>query len=767
MSEKVRKIFFRISLFTLFIIVLFFFLNLIFPLPEEKSFSKEILSNNRTLLTSFLSNDDKWRMQTTIDKVSPELIKSLITKEDKYFYWHFGFNPISILKAFYSNLIKGEIVSGASTITMQLARIWNPAKRTYLNKIIEILRAIQIEIIYSKTEILEMYLNYLPYGGNIEGVKAASYIYFNHPPSKLSLAQSILLTVIPNDPNNFRLDRNTFNTKKKRDIWINKFIKEEIFDKNNLTDALFEPIESNRFEIPKLAPHFCNRLNKTKNQTIISSTLDLNIQKTSEKLLSNYIERMRSKEVSNGAILVIDNKNNNILAYCGSANYSDNENSGQVDGIISIRSPGSTLKPFLYAQAFDKGILTPKMKLYDIPMDFGGYEPENFDNKFYGDVTAEFALMNSLNIPAVQLLQKLNISNFIQVLHHAGFDKIYNDKNKLGLSLILGGCGTTLEELVTAYSAFANKGKVRNLNFEIENKNVRDVQIFSDASSYLITKILSNIERPDFPNSIIGETNLPKIAWKTGTSYGKRDAWAIGINPNYTIGVWLGNFDGKGSPYLSGAEMAVPLLFDLFNSIDYNSDKKWFDIPFEILERKVCEETGLLPTENCNNFTYDYFIENVSTQKKCDRYKTFMVNEDETFSFCNECLDNNNFKKIAYPELEPELKLWYEKNNIEFNKPPKHNPDCSNRLSEDGPKILSPLQNYDYYIDRNSDQKILLQAISSSNVLSQYWYINDEFYKKCTPGEKIFFILQKNIVNIICSDDKGGTSKIKINVKFY
>lgn len=767
MKVEIRKILFKFSVIILFVITFFILLNLIFPLPKEKSFSQEILASDGTLLTVYLSSDDKWRMLTTIDEVSPDLIKSLIAKEDKYFYWHLGFNPISILKAFYSNLTKGEIVSGASTITMQLARIWEPSQRNYLNKFLEILRAIQIEIIYSKSEILKMYFNYLPYGGNIEGIKAASYIYFNHPPNKLSLAQSILLTVIPNDPNNLRLDRNIEKPHQKRNLWIRRFIKEDLFNNNNLIDALNEPLVSNRFEISKLAPHFCNRLNKLKNQPIISSTLDLNKQKISEKLLSNYIERIKSKEVTNGAILVIDNKTNNVLAYCGSANYFDSQTSGQVDGITSIRSPGSTLKPFLYAQAFDKGILTPKMKLYDIPMDFGGYEPENFDNKFYGEVTAEFALMNSLNIPAVQLLQKLHINNFLQVLHHAGFNKIYNDKNKLGLSLILGGCGTTLEELVTAYTSFSNKGKMKKLNYEIGNENSKGVQIFSKASSYLITKILSNIERPDFPNTFIGGTHLPKIAWKTGTSYGKRDAWAIGVNPKYTIGVWLGNFNGKGSPYLSGAEMAVPLLFDLFNSIDYSSDKKWFEIPYEILERKVCEETGLIPSENCKNFTYDFYVENISTHKKCDRYKTFMVDENETKVYCSECLGNNSYKEISYPELDPELKLWFEKNIIEFKKPPLHNPECSHRLSGNGPKIISPLPNYEYYVDKNSDQKILLQAVSSTNVLSQYWYINDEFYQKCAPGEKIFFVPKKNVENIICTDDKGGTSKIKINVKFY
>ncbi|MBK7978757.1 MAG: penicillin-binding protein 1C [Ignavibacteriae bacterium] len=767
MKIKNEKIFTRFIVFILSAIILFAILNLIFPLPDEKIFSKEVLAKDGTLLSAYLSGDDKWRMKTSLNEITPELVKSIIEKEDKYFYWHFGVNPFAIIRAFYSNLLNKKIVSGASTITMQLARIWNPSNRTYLNKFIEIIRAVQIEILYSKKEILEMYLNYLPYGGNIEGVKAASYIYFNRPPNKLSLAQAVTLAVIPNDPNNYRLDKDYSNTKLKRDIWINKFIDEKIFDKKYLIDALYEPLHSNRFPIPKAAPHFCNRMIKVSNGPIIKSTLDLTSQKISEKLLSNYISRNRSKDVSNGAVLIMDNKTRNVLVYCGSADYNDNENAGQVDGITSIRSPGSTLKPFLYAQAFDKGILTPKMKLYDIPMDFGGYEPENFDNRFYGEVTAEFALKNSLNIPAVQLLQKVSINNFIQLLENAGFNRISADKTKLGLSLILGGCGTTLEELVTTYSSFSNKGNFNNLNFLVNRNSSISKKIFSESASFLITKILSGIERPDFPNTLIGETKLPKIAWKTGTSYGKRDAWAIGVNPKYTVGVWLGNFNGKGSPYLSGAEMAVPLLFDLFNSIDYGSDKKWFEIPFELLERKVCEETGLLPTENCKNIIYDYYIENISHHKKCERYKTYLVDEKETKVYCAECLGNNKYKEIAYPILDPELKLWYKKINISIIEPPLHNPECNSKLINSGPKIISPLENYDYYIDRNSDQKILLQAVSASNVLTHYWYINDEFYKKCRAGEKLFFVPKQKSVKIVCTDEKGGSSEIKINFKYY
>lgn len=742
-------------------------LNLIFPLPKQKTFSKEILSSDSTLLSAYLSEDDKWRMKAGIKDFSQDLIKSIIAKEDKYFYWHFGFNPFSILRAFYSNILSSKIVSGASTITMQLARLWEPAERNYYNKFLEILRAVQIEALYSKEEILEMYLNYLPFGGNIEGVKAASYIYFNRPPNKLSLSQAIVLTIIPNDPNNLRIDRDISRLEKKRKKWIQNFGKLKLFKEQILNDALNETVRSNRFEVPKLAPHFSNRLSQLTKESTIYTTLELDKQSIAEKLLSNYLRKTRNQDISNGAILIIDNLNNDVVAYCGSGNFYDAVSAGQVDGVVSIRSPGSTLKPLLYAQAFDKGILTPKMKLLDIPMDFSGYEPENYDKKYNGEVSAEFALINSLNVPAVHLLQKTNIEAFIHLLSKAGFDKIYSEKDKLGLSLILGGCGTKLEEIVRAYTSFSNKGNLRNLNYIMNAQNPKSHRLFSEESAYLIAKILSESERPDFPASFIGESKLPLIAWKTGTSYGKRDAWAVGMNPRYTIGVWLGNFDGHGSPYLSGAEIAVPLLFDLFNSIDYNSDKSWYDMPPNLLERRVCAVTGLLPSDNCDVTIYDFYLKNISTHNKCDRYKDFMVDEKNTIAYCPDCLENKEYKLAAFPILDPELKLFLKKNNITIKEPPPHNPECRHLVSRDGPEIISPMKGYEYYVDKNGDQKILLKAVSPEHVKYQFWYINDAFYKKCEPGENVFFFPDDEIVKIACADNKGGMSQLSIKVNFY
>ena len=745
------KILFRLKFVKIIavIILVLLLLDLFFPVPVVKQYSKEIIASDGKLLTAYLTDDDKWRMN----------------KEDNWFYWHWGVNPVSIIRALYTNITTGKRVSGASTITMQVARMLEPKERNYFSKLIEVLRAFQLEIHYSKKEILELYLNLLPYGGNIEGVKAASYIYFNRPPKQLSLSQSILLCVIPNDPNSLRLDRSTKRALKMRDKWIERFIGENVFPKQDLKDALSEPVYVNRYALPDLAPHFTYFVKEHFNGDKIQSTLNLKIQNTAQALLWNYVNRVSSKGVSNGAVIIIDNKNSSVVGYCGSSNFYDDAKSGQVNGITAVRSPGSTLKPALYAYAFDQGVLTPKMRLFDIPTDFNGYEPENYDLKYYGNVTADFALLNSLNIPAVRLLKKTGLNNFTGLLEQCGFKDISKRKKKLGLSVILGGCGVTLEELTRLYSAFAKKGYLYSLRYLKNEKNNNGIELFSASSSFLIANILSGSTR----NSLLKNlefTGHTKFAWKTGTSYGKRDAWAIGFNKNYTIGVWLGNFSGEGSPHLSGAEMAVPLLFDLFEAIDRSTDN-WFEQPEKVVEREVCAETGLLPSLYCPVTTTDYYIENVSHNNVCDVHKPIYVNLDETIQYCTECLPTTGFKKKTYPIYDPQLTVWFLQNGIQFEKPPPHNQDCDANFPNKGPQIVSPSQDYEYLIEENSGQELLLLAVSDATVKTHYWFVNDNYYKECKPVEKIFLHPQTGNLNITCLDDKGRNESVTVHVKYY
>jgi penicillin-binding protein 1C len=749
------------------VILLFFVLvDILFPLPEQKEFSKEILSSDGTLMTAYLTSGDKWRLETNLEEINPVLVKAIINKEDKWFYWHFGVNPVSVFRSLFTNITGGEIKSGASTISMQVIRLLEKRDRTYLNKIIEMIRAIQLEINYSKKEILEIYLSLLTFGGNIEGVKSASYIYFNKPPNKLSLAQSILLAVIPNDPNNLRLDRENESVLQIRNKLIKRFQDEKLFSDQQLDDALNEPFIFSRNELPDLAPHLCSIVKDRYAETKIQTTINLSLQQKAEQLLLNHVIRNRLRGISNGAVLILDNKNNSVVAYCGSADFYDNNSSGQVNGITAIRSPGSTLKPFLYAINIDQGTLTPKMRLLDIPTDFSGYQPENYELKFNGEVESDFALVTSLNIPAVRLLEKSGLDEFITFLSSAGMNQIQQQKNKLGLSMILGGCGVTLEELTRFFSAFARGGILSQVRYIIDEQLTENKKIFSEETSYLISNILSGIERKDIVD-LSYYSKLPKFAWKTGTSYGKRDAWAIGFNPNYTIGVWMGNFDGKGSPYLSGTEAAVPLLFDLFNSIDYHPQSNWFQQPENLVSRKVCIESGLLPSANCIKLTYDYSIQNVSHNIICNLHQPVYVSLDETVQYCSDCLPEQNFKRVIYPMYEGDLTIWMMQNNFTFSKPPDHNDKCQAKYAGKGPEILSPMEDYEYLIEKNSGQELMLLAASDSRVKAHYWFIDDKYFSKTKPGEKLFYAPEKNNLKITCLDDKGRDSRVSISVKYF
>jgi penicillin-binding protein 1C len=744
-------------------------IDLLFPLPSLKPYSKVVYASDGTILAVNLTDDYKWRIKIHLDEVSPELVKAIIEKEDNWFRWHCGVNPVSVFRALFQNILGSRRISGASTITMQVARMMDPTERTYTHKILEMFRALQLELHYNKDEILEMYFNLLPYGGNIVGVKSASYIYFNRPPSKLSLSQSIVLTIIPNNPNRLRLDKNPVDLIKIRDKWIRNFTRKNIFTRQELKDAKEEPVISNRYPFNIRAPHFCRYIENKFNGSEIRTSLKPSIQLNSEQLLAGYIDRIKVKGISNGAVIVIDNKTNSVVGYCGSGNFNDTSSQGQVNGITALRSPGSALKPALYAMAFDNGILTPTMRLNDIPSVFNGFEPENFDQKFHGNVTAGYALINSLNVPAVELLQQAGYDNFISLLDKSGFSEVSKNKNTLGLSMIIGGCSVRLEQLTRFYTAFAHSGFLYNLNYlnDIAIDKNKAIKVFSPGSSYMIASILSSHERPDFPNDLLSQTNLPQIAWKTGTSFGKRDAWAIGFNPDYTIGVWLGNFDGRGASDLTGAVIAVPLLFDLFNSIDYKPNKVWFDKPDDLHERYVCSESGMLPSENCTNVEKDFYIDKSSPNKKCDLYKACWVDQKETMTYCSGCLPDSGYKTVYYPSYPPELTIWFLKNKVKCKMSPPHNPVCQSMHSGDGPVILSPVKNFEYYIEEGKSQQMMLQAASDPSVKQHFWYIDDKFYKKCRPGDKLFFSPNNGTTKILCLDDLGRESSMTIKTTYY
>ena len=472
------------------------------------------------------------------------------------------------------------------------------------------------------------------------------------------------------------------------------------------------------------------------------------------------------RNINNGAVVIIDNKTHKVIAYVGSADFNDTTDAGQVNGAAAVRQPGSTLKPLLYAMCMDEGLLTPKIMMNDVAVNYNGYAPENYDQKYNGYVTAEYALEHSLNIPAVKSLPILGKDKLVQKLSACDFKQIQKDRNKLGLSMILGGCGTTLEELTGLFSAFANDGDYISPSYSDKDSLHKKVNVVSPEAAFMINDILSKVNRPDFPLNWQSTERMPKIAWKTGTSYGRRDAWSIGYNKNYTVGVWVGNFSGVGVPDLSGSNTATPLLFKIFNTIDYDSDEAWFTQPKDCDTRMVCSETGLLPADHCESLVMDYFIPLISSTAKCNNIQEVLVSADEKISYCKNCAPQAGYKKKTYKVIEPEMQAWFEEHKIAYQKIPSHNPGCETIFKGSAPTITSPSNGAEYLISKKTKEPLQLTCKAATDVSKVYWYINNKFFKASTPGEKQFFVPDEGPVKISCTDDKGRNRDIKILVKY-
>jgi penicillin-binding protein 1C len=753
----------------LLLILLAWILDARYPLPPPKPYSTVVLAADGSLMSGFLSSDDKWRMHTRLDEVSPELVTALLEKEDRWFWSHPGVNPAAILRAIWSNVRSGKRMSGASTITMQLARMMEPKERTLSNKFLEMLRAFQLEWHHSKQEILEMYLSYLPYGGNIEGVKAASYIYYDRPPEALSLSQATLLTVIPNRPNSLRLDQRQDLAKEARDKWLRRFRDRKVFPASQVSAALNEPIEAFRHAVPLKAPHLSRRLAANFPFPEVRSSIDPEIQLTAERLLANYVRRLRSKGITNGSLIVLDNQNSAVLAYCGSADYADAEAAGQVDGVQAIRSPGSTLKPAVYALAFDRGIYVPDTRVLDVPRSWNGYAPRNYDETFQGPMSVSRALRHSINTTAVQALVEVGFERFADVLEASGMKTVKKQREDLGLSIVLGGCGVTLEELTRLFSTFAREGRVHPLAYTTTEASLHRPgrRLFSPEAAWLIADILSGVERPDLPLNAIAASTRGRIAWKTGTSYGRRDAWSVGFTPRYTVGVWIGNFDGRGVADLSGATVAGPLLFELLNALEAGKTKREFERPLQVMQREICTETGMLPSPNCTHRGQGYYIRDVSPRTVCDQERELYLSADSSMQYCTGCLPATGFIRAHYSVYPAELTLWYENNGVAYPQPPPHNPECTVTFDGPGPQIISPSADLEYLVEEGSGQELLLQAASDARTTRHYWYIDGKFHRSARPGEKVFFAPRAGTIQVSCMDDNGRRAEVKITVKLY
>ncbi|AZE21138.1 Penicillin-insensitive transglycosylase & transpeptidase PBP-1C [Pseudomonas chlororaphis subsp. aureofaciens] len=550
----------------------------IWPLPLPKDdLARVVLAEDGTPLWRFADANGVWRYPVRTDEVSPYYLDALLTYEDRWFYSHPGVNPMALVRAAWQNLTGGRVLSGGSTLSMQVARLLDPHSRTWHGKLRQLWRTAQLEWHLSKQQILALYLNRAPFGGTLQGVAAASWAYLGKSPQHLTHAEAALLAVLPQAPSRLRPDRHAARAQAARDKVLQRLAQFQVWPQSAVDEALQEPLLlAPRLE-PSLAPLLARRLNRPDSPPLIRTTLDANLQRRLEDLLLGW--RARLPEHTSAAILVVEAQSMAVRAYLGSVDINDARRFGHVDMISAMRSPGSTLKPFLYGMALDAGLIHSESLLQDVPRRYGDYRPGNFSMGFSGAVSASTALATSLNLPAVQLLEAYGPKRFAAEMRIGGMPLTLPALAEPNLALILGGAGSRLEDLVSGYSAFARGGKSASLRLQPDDE-LRERPLLSPGSAWIVRRILSGQARPDRdPRAEL--VQRPVLAWKTGTSYGFRDAWAIGVGPRYLIGIWIGRPDGTPVPGQFGLASAAPLMLQVHDVLINRDSQRGISAPVQ------------------------------------------------------------------------------------------------------------------------------------------------------------------------------------------
>jgi len=698
----------------------FLALDFAFPLnlnALHRPQSQILTDRNGEIIALRLSDDGFWRLKT--DEI-PEILKaSVLHFEDRYFYHHFGVNFASILRAAFHNLTHSNRI-GASTISMQVARMMEPKKRTYWNKAREIFAAFQLEWHFSKDEILAMYFNLAPYGGNIEGVKMASKLYFNRNLNELSTAQMALLSVIPKNPNLNRLDKKSnINALKKR--VLSELFKSGVIDESAFNRGISENFKNERFDAPNFAPNFAQIAFKS---GISGSNLDLELQLEVQNLLKKRISLLRDKKVKNAAAVIIDNDKMEVIAYIGS--HSTAAEAGQNDGVLMRRNVGSTLKPFIYALAIENGLITPKSRLIDTQIHLGEYKPKNYYKDFSGIVTASDALGFSLNIPAVKLNHALKENSLYELLKRANLTD--EEKKYYGEAIALGSISLNLLELTHLYTIFANSGKLLPLEFG-GNFIDSNVSLISANSAFITASMMENATRP-YLNSTWKSANKPKIAFKTGTSADNRDLYTIGVSKNYTIGVWMGNFDGSKTDNLTGIDASWNVVFEAFEILAKRGEISPIKKPENLQTKRIC--TDAFMTKDCKNFDEDFFVSEI--KRDCD----FYTNEEIFF------LLNNQI--IALDDL--------------------NNSECAQKFVSLKPLIASPAENAEFIAPDNNSSRVKVQCYAIFG--EEIWVkIDDGEYQKIKNAQDFQLNLPLGRHKIGCLDENANFSQTEFSVRKF
>ncbi len=725
------------------------------PLRDRLPTSVAVYDDSGHLLRLTLASDQQYRLWVPLGQISPQLVEGVLLHEDRWFRWHPGFNPWGLLRGAWITYVRHRHPQGGSTITMQLARLlWQMDTRTPLGKLRQIARALQLELFHSKREILEAYLNDAPYGGNVQGVGAASLAYFGKPAGELTLPEALTLAVIPQAPS-----RPLQKGKANGGVLINPALADA---RNRLYarwlqrhphDASLKPLFALPLtlrplsRLPFEAPHAVDqllaaqRLGGERPPPRVTTTIDLGLQHSLERQVANYVQRNASRGIRNAAALLVDTRDMGIKAMVGSAGYFDAGIQGQVNGTQAKRSPGSTLKPFIYALGFDQGVLHPQTVLRDVPSSFGPYTPENFDGHFLGPVTATQALVRSRNIPAVWVASQLHQPSLYDFLREAGVSRMASEQH-YGLALVLGGGEVTMQELADLYAMLANRGVLQPLRLRADDPPAAGTRLLSEAASFMVMDMLRKNPRPD---AAFGaeNTRLP-VYWKTGTSWAFRDAWTAGSFGPYVLVVWVGNFDGTPNPAFVGVEAAAPLFFQVVDALRAEYPRLQEPVrhmPANLKRVEICLASGELPSQWCPQRGRTWFIPGRSPIRVDNIYRPLVMDDASGVPACPPYTDKRTHVEVF--EFWPsDLAQVFAQAGIPRRKPPQ-NPACRDAGRPDGnaPQITSPLRASTYAMRLHQDQPtpIAFSATADADTHALYWFVDDAYVGQGTPGASLFW----------------------------
>ncbi len=756
----------------------------LFCLPKnlfEDPTSTVVNAVDGTLIGARIANDGQWRFPK-LDSVPERFKQSILLFEDEYFYQHPGFNPISIIKAIGHNLTK-ETRRGGSTITQQVIRLSRKNKsRTYWEKCIEIFMATRLELRYSKAEILNLYASHTPYGGNVVGLETAAWRYFGIPAHELSWGQSAALAVLPNAPALIFPGRNEQEFLEKRNRLLKKLRDKGTLDQTTYELAVAEPLPQKPVPLPDVAPHLTERIRIEHPGERITTSIQRSLQQQLNLLAERHYQQLKSNEIHNLAILVLDVESRKVLGYVGNS-PSGKAHGNYVDIINKNRSTGSTLKPFLFASLLDEGQVLPHSLVEDVPTVINGYNPQNFDKKHVGAVPVSRALSRSLNVPAVRLLREYGLQKFYNKLHKMQLKSLDKPSSYYGLSLILGGAESSLWEVTQTYASLAS-----TLNHFVGNSSTYYQNEFV-VPTYVSNQTI-DFWKPQFESNILGagaiystfqamyEVNHPEgdenwhffdssqpIAWKTGTSFGFKDAWAVGVTPKYAIGVWAGNADGEGRPGLTGITAAAPLLFDVLDALPHSG---WFQEPFDdLVEVEVCTQSGYRASVYCDYTKKELVPTHGTRSGPCPYHQQLFLDASEKFRVNSDCYPLENMVAKNWFVLPPVLEYYYASSNPNYKPLPPYLQGCSS-LENQRMEFIYPKKNEAVLLPKDlgkTTSDVILKLAHQQSDAVIYWYLDETYVGKTENFHELLLDIQPGEYTLTVVDNEGNRMQQPMEVR--